>query len=64
MDRSYILIGFLTLVAAIGFGWYIIAPIIKWAFRTRLKNKMKSKRGYQQMILDTVNSILTKTLHD
>lgn len=60
MDISYIIIGFLTLTAAIGFGWFVIAPLNKWAFRIRLKNKMKSKRGYQQVILETVNQYLGK----
>ena len=41
MDKSYIIIGIITMLAAIGFGWFIIAPLHKWASRTRLKNKMK-----------------------
>ena len=45
MDKNLILIGIITVIAAIGFGWLIIAPIYKWAFRIRLKNEMKVKQG-------------------
>lgn len=62
MDKSSIIIGIITVIAAIGFGWLIIAPLYKWAFRIQLKNKMKSKRGYQQIIIETVNLILAKTV--
>ena len=62
MDKSSITIGIITVIAAIGFGWFIIAPLYKWAFRIRLKNKMKAKRGYQQIIMETVNLILAKTV--
>lgn len=62
MDKSSIIIGIITVIAAIGLGWFIIAPLYKWAFRIRLKNKMKSKRGYQQIIIETVYLILAKTV--
>ena len=50
------------MIAAIVFGWYIIAPLYKWALRKQLKNKMKPKRGYQQIIMETVKRILAKTV--
>ncbi len=61
---NYIITGFLTVIAAIGFGWYIIAPLYKWGFRTKLKNKMKPKRGYDQIIMETVKLCLGKDRED
>ena len=58
MDGSSIIIGIITMIVAIGYGWFIIAPLYKWALRIRLKNKMKPKRGYQQIIMETVKQYL------
>jgi len=59
---NHIITGILTMIAAIVFGWYIIAPLYKWALRTQLKNKMKPKRGYQHIIMETVKRILAKAV--
>ena len=61
---NHIITGFLTLIVAIGFGWYIIAPLYKWGFRKKLKNKMKPKRGYEQIIMEQLSSILAKSVKD
>ena len=37
----FVLVG--TIIAALGFGWLVVAPFYKWAIRTRFKNNMKSR---------------------
>jgi len=44
MQEGYIIIVLVgTIIAALGFGWFVVAPFYKWAIRTRFKNKIKFK---------------------
>jgi len=44
MQESYfVIISVGTMIAALGFGWFVVAPFYKWAIRRRFKDQLREK---------------------